>query len=309
MEINQTHICENPNCNKSFTDGRDKRHDHYYCCRLCANIGVGLILKQNAEEQRKLKEIEYLKNPKLCPQCNEIISYAKRENKYCSAKCSAKMSHIKRKESGWSLSQESRNILSIKAKNNLVGCANINNIESREKSRITMAKKKAERLEKLKQILVCQDKECNKEFISYGPKKFCCKECYNKNKYHPNSTRNTRAFYNDVQMDSGAEVVFAKLLDNENIQWIKNTEISFNYDPNNFNKRYYPDFFLPQFKMWVEIKGKRYIRPDDEIRRAAVPGGVYLIISNNFKTELPVFLNYIKTLSLKMVPDSGTAPH
>jgi predicted nucleic acid-binding Zn ribbon protein len=55
----------------------------------------GLITKQKSE---KLKE-EYYKNPKLCLNCNKVISYEKKkDNKYCSRSCSAIVNNLKRKK-------------------------------------------------------------------------------------------------------------------------------------------------------------------------------------------------------------------
>jgi predicted nucleic acid-binding Zn ribbon protein len=55
----------------------------------------GLITKEKSE---KLKE-EYYKNPKLCLNCNQVISYEKKnDNKYCSRSCSATVNNLKRKQ-------------------------------------------------------------------------------------------------------------------------------------------------------------------------------------------------------------------
>lgn len=116
----------------------------------------------------------------------------------------------------------------------------------------------------------CQNHHCNRQFK------------YNVRKgrvggYKPNSTRVTRSVYNGQQMDSGAELSFAKLCDSHNIQWHKNSTIFFEYAP---GKKYYPDFYLSEYNAWVEIKGKRYYRDDDPLRWASVPNH-YVIWSDN----------------------------
>lgn len=80
-------------------------------------------------------------------------------------------------------------------------------------------------------------------------------------------------------MDSGAELLFATLCDTSNIRWVKNSTKFFEYLP---NKKYYPDFYLPDFDVWVEIKGKRYYRKDDPLRWASVPN-LEVIWSNDIK--------------------------
>lgn len=80
-------------------------------------------------------------------------------------------------------------------------------------------------------------------------------------------------------MDSGAELAFAQLLDKHNIKWTKNSSIWFEYIP---GKKYYPDFYLEEFNQWIEIKGKYYLRENDNLRWASVPN-LEVIWSNNIK--------------------------
>lgn len=94
-------------------------------------------------------------------------------------------------------------------------------------------------------------------------------------------------------MDSGAELVFAKFLDNHDVTWIKNTTTFFLYTFNNKTGKYYPDFFLPDINMWVEIKGKRYIREGDDQRLASV-GNIIRIMSTDLKDP-----NYILSLLVR----------
>ena len=78
--------------------------------------------------------------------------------------------------------------------------------------------------------------------------------------YRKNSTIKISCEYEDQKMDSGAELKFAKLLDNKNIQWSKNEhDTFFEYKGvNGKDRKYYPDFFLKELNFWVEIKSKYY---------------------------------------------------
>ena len=149
----------------------------------------------------------------------------------------------------------------------------------------------------LKSTITC--KECSKVFeVPYSKRnrKYCSISCSNKNKYHQNSSRKHRSVYKGFQMDSGAERVFAEECDNLKIQWVKNTTQYFLFvDSNGIQRKYYPDFFLPEYDCWVEIKGRRYIRSDDNLRRDAVGKPVHLIISNQFKKDFNTFLNLLLT--------------
>lgn len=78
-------------------------------------------------------------------------------------------------------------------------------------------------------------------------------------------------------MDSKAERNFAELLDEHNISWVKNTTQKFEYKPNKF---YYPDFYLPRYNAWIEIKGAFYLREEDELRWRSVPNHEVIWSSN-----------------------------
>lgn len=140
--------------------------------------------------------------------------------------------------------------------------------------------------EKKRGMSICQ--ECTRTFErpAYDIKrKYCSVVCANKNRYHPNSTRVHRSLYQNQQMDSGAELAFAQLLDTHQIHWVKNRNIYFNYiDPTGKSHKYYPDFYLPEYDWWIEIKGAKYKHPWDQIKLAAV-GRIELISSD--KLQLP----------------------
>lgn len=67
---------------------------------------------QKAIDASKIKsqkqQEKYLLNPKICFTCSELIPYNNRYNKFCSHSCSAISNNRQRIESGWTLSQESR---------------------------------------------------------------------------------------------------------------------------------------------------------------------------------------------------------
>lgn len=58
-----------------------------YCSLSCRNIFVNKNLRDYSKLIKKYEE-EYSENPKLCLNCNNIIPYQKRENKFCNHSCS-----------------------------------------------------------------------------------------------------------------------------------------------------------------------------------------------------------------------------
>jgi len=67
---------------------------------------------------------------------------------------------------------------------------------------------------------------------------------------------------------------------------------------------YYPDFYLPDAGVWVEVKGKKYIRPDDKLRIASVDVPCYYLISNEFSQTLHPFLEEITSTIQSRHPKS-----
>lgn len=63
-----------------------------------------------------------------------------------------------------------------------------------------------------------------------------------------------KCYYKDICFDSSWEVEFAKFLDNKNINWIR-PKNSFKYIFENSEHSYYPDFYLSDYNLYIEIKG------------------------------------------------------
>jgi hypothetical protein len=72
---------------------------------------------------------------------------------------------------------------------------------------------------------------------------------YSKNKYFK------KEIINGFRMDSSWESIFANYLNKNDIKWIKNKK-PFRYIFENEEHSYYPDFYLEDFKLYVEIKGQ-----------------------------------------------------
>ena len=154
---------------------------------------------------------------------------------------------------------------------------------------------------------ICQ--QCQKQFIGESFRKYCSVACSRQNSFHPNSFKVHKHKYNGYNLDSGAELYFAQQLDLHHINWIKNDGIKFKQsfpfiDDNGKLRKYYPDFLLPDYNIWVEIKGRRYIRTDDDLRMASVLLPVKLLISNEFKLNIEPFFKNLAESRMFAIPSS-----
>lgn len=100
------------NCGKEFLEKYSKWSNGDFCCRKCANTNNSKLKRKIINKKLSLKlkgkkyingklidiEKEYYKNPKICPICNKIISFEKRNYKTCSKKCRYKLCSATLKE-------------------------------------------------------------------------------------------------------------------------------------------------------------------------------------------------------------------
>ncbi len=172
---------------------------------------------------------------KQCPKCN--INHSM-NGRFCSRSCA---------NSRGPRSDETRAKISKSVKANPSGCI----LDQ------TKAHRPIPKYQKIAAVCIC----CNKEFtkIENSTKKYCSSTCYHKSGncggYKPGTTGKKATEYEGIMYDSGTEAKFAKLLTEAKIEFIRNTETYFIYNETN---KYYPDFYLPTYKAWVEIKGRYY---------------------------------------------------
>lgn len=84
--------------------------------------------------------------------------------------------------------------------------------------------------------------------------------------------RTKRVKYKNIILDSNWELEFAKWLDKNNIKWERPVN-GFEYKWNG-KRIYYPDFYLPVFDLYVEVKG--YIRDRDYLKWSSIPNLIIL---------------------------------
>lgn len=266
------------NCNNLFTVTPGARGK--YCSLLCSTERVLTAgrAKQSAYKVERVKQ--YNLSPTTCHNCNTSFSYEARKNKFCNTSCAAQYNNRHRTLIITDQFRENQRRL---AKSNPQGWA-------RDK---TLGHRK---ITNPLSFMTFECLECKQTFNArkYIKRKYCSRTCADKNNYHPNSTTRHRSIYAGAQMDSGAERLFAELCDTLAVKWHKNTSQYFPFvDSKGKSRKYYPDFYLADYDLWVEIKGKRYVRPDDGLRRQSVGKPVFLIMSNQFKQDFEAFKSLI----------------
>lgn len=211
-----------------------------------------LALKAHVEKQKiekKKRMSEYYSNPKLCQNiiCDHVIPYDKKSsNKYCSSSCAAKMSNMQRPAGHESRSKgnESRKI----------------------KARLNAVSKKIEYCK----VSFC--KECG-AVIRNSNIKTCSVSCRNKilsrtasNNPMMGGNKNNKAhgWYNSphagkVWLESSYELKVAQELDSNNISWCRPS-----YLPYNNGKKYFADFYLVKYDIYLDPKNDYLILKDAE---------------------------------------------
>ena len=107
-------------------------------------------------------------------------------------------------------------------------------------------------------------------------------------KNHPESyssrlinSRKHRGEYKGFRMDSKWEEDVARYLDEVGVSWIKSDRF-FEYMWNGSLHRYFPDFYLPEYDRYIEVKG--YERERDTIKYKSVPN--LILIKQKEITEI-----------------------
>lgn len=74
------------------------------------------------------------------------------------------------------------------------------------------------------------------------------------NNWHLSFSKSRTFEYKGIKFQGSWEVNFAKYLDNKNIKW-ERPHKTYKYIFENEDHRYLPDFYLPEYNLYIEIKG------------------------------------------------------
>lgn len=236
-------------CGKIFNDKR-KLAGHVTHCKLNPNYEGNLKkCKQNISKAnnktnksneprndlfciycgKQCKNLNSLRNhERLCkenPDRQILVSNFIKWNEYRKGKHLYHLQHLQKASNQY-----------IKAKEN--GCTCVISDETRQK--LSDSSKGRLHTEEYKEKLSKIMKEVAKDNPNYS---------FSKNKYFK------KEIINGFRMDSSWESIFANYLNKNNIKWIKNKK-PFRYIFENEEHSYYPDFYLEDFNLYVEIKGQ-----------------------------------------------------
>jgi hypothetical protein len=217
--------------------------------------------KNIAENKRNKDKIEYNKNPNKCIWCNLNIPFNKKQNKTCSQSCAAKYSNNKRIEEGWSLSKESKQ----KTSNALKGHKN------NQGPWLYLGP-----YTKLVGYFDCSC--CDKPFWSISGRRTCSPECQRKNSTYRKIVYHYDNKGEDILLESSWEVEIAEWLDNLKIDWIRPNHLEW-FDSNNKKHRYFADFYLPKYDVYLDPKNEYQIKISEE-KLNCISSKVKLIYGN-----------------------------
>jgi len=231
-----------PICNKSAFKYQSevkrqlKAGRKIYCSKECSIVGI------------KNGNIKYPKYEKICSMCGQkfLTSDAKKSPKYCSIICATNYSR--------QFVDKSKISASMKA---AWERGDFGKLES---------KLKINGMYNLKCTI------CNENFLNKHKNiKTCGKKCYSKllskqSRENPNcggETNYKKYIYKNVCMDSSWEVKLAKFLDLNNITWERSKKLVFLWtDIDNKKRRYHPDFYLPEYNLYLDPKNRFLMKKD-----------------------------------------------
>ena len=110
----------------------------------------------------------------------------------------------------------------------------------------------------------CRHSESMKKAVKVHPMSYSCNFV---------NGRTPRLEYNGVILNGTWELIVAKYLDFNNIKW-ERPSIPFEYNWENKTHLYYPDFYLPEYDIYLEVKG--YERERDKCKWKVVSNLVVL---------------------------------
>ena len=222
----------------------------------------------------KVKE-EYNKTPNKCTNCGNDLTYPQRHNKFCCSSCAASFNNknrgghkeetkikISKKLEGRTLSPEHKE-KSIKSLQRVVK-------QRHDEGYERFLNKKTG-----KNCVICNTE------ITYENRfrKTCSDECQIKsktNRKYLNGSRKT-INYNGIILESSWELKLAEWLDEYKIKWIRPEPIKWVLDGK--NKLYYPDFYLPDFNLYLDPKNP-YCMDKDRVKMEIVSKEINIIFGD-----------------------------
>ena len=209
-----------------------------------------ITIKNKAYERNITLCRKYYSSPNICKCCGKSVDWFRRNNRFCSQNCAASYTN--------------------KTRNPLV----------KEKQKATLKKTLAVKpkiVNPTKKISLCYFSYCKicNCVIRNKNTKTCSADCYGKLLSNLASVRMTHpqngktVTYNGIKLGSSYELVVAIDLDANNIKWTKPKPLYYTDRVSGKIKRYFPDFFLPEYNVYLDPKNDfliNHINPETGYR-------------------------------------------
>lgn len=194
----------------------------------------GSIKGNQIQKQQSMDR--YIEKQKQCKNCNTLLPYNKRHNKFCDHKCSASFTNKGKKHTS-----ETKNKIS-------------KTISTSPKPRKNTPRIKIQRrpFTKIYGLAVCNC--CHKQFWQLSFKrKTCSPECQRKNSTYRKIIHRYEHNGEIILLESSWEVEIAQWLDVNDISWHRPKHLVW-YDADNKLRRYFSDFYLDDYDVYVDPK-------------------------------------------------------
>lgn len=222
-------------------------------CITNPNWIIGTEKSRKVQKQNYISRInKYNQEPKLCSYCSKPLPYDKRINKYCNSTCAgfAQKPRKHTEETKRKISESVRKLPNYSRKHSK---NNNHNYNRRTKMNIyyyeCLVCKKLWISRYIDSRKTCSD-ECKNKYLSKIAKKNLLLKG-NKNK---NSRWYSSPIAGDVFLESSWEQILAEDLDKNNIKWYRPNIPFYWLDKDEKLKRYYPDFYLIDYDLYIDPK-------------------------------------------------------
>ena len=204
----------------------------------------------------------YESGPTRCKVCEEGLAYSDRGNTFCSNSCAATFNNNNGKYKIHSKEYKM-------APKTCKFCDKEIPFNNRHKDFCNINCRKKAYMPNLVKCVICSKEYTLKSRSSR--RVTCSKECHRVHQSN-NAIKNNlgsmtdhkKSQYNGIWMDSKWEVDIARFLDDNNIMWERDKKHVFWYTGTDDKQhRYYPDFFLPEYNLYLDPKNAFKMRLDE----------------------------------------------
>ncbi len=223
-----------------------------YCSNHCSAIVKG-------QRRKELAAQKYLDNPVPCEKCGKTLtrSQLKSKQRFCSKRCSALINSPGRKQTEETKQKISESLKRIPTENKKAY------YERGLRTRVERSPTYS-----YVRFKVCT--VCEKPFIvktwKQNTRKTCSRECQIHasvgNRTYLNGKRLNIYYFNknenkEILLESSWELEIAKFLDLNEVVWVRPKPIR--YELEDKSRLYYPDFYLPDFNLYLDPKNPHVI--------------------------------------------------